>query len=119
MSNVPHGLAGLLLDLAAAKVELARHPGEPGRVRHRPADLPPDLAARLRLYRAAVAALLERGYLPEPGGEAAYVYHERLGIADELAMPTHAGSPAWLVAVGESIVAGEQYLRSKKYRGTV
>lgn len=53
----PHALdhAPLLLALGRAGIELAAH-GD--RLRHRPADLPPDLSARLRLHRAAVLGLL-------------------------------------------------------------
>ena len=38
-----------------------------------------------------------------PDTEAGYVYGERMGIGNGLGMPTHPGSPAWLVAVGESM----------------
>jgi hypothetical protein len=98
-----HELAPLLVDLGTAGIELATR-GD--RLRHRPATLPPGLSARLRLNCAAVVALLRAGYAPDAsgaGGEAVYVYGERLGIADGLGMPTHPGSPAWLVAVGESM----------------
>ena len=49
--------------------------------------------------------LLVDGYAPDPHGDtnAGYVLGERLGVADGLGMPTHPGSAAWLVAVGESI----------------
>jgi hypothetical protein len=53
------------------------------------------------LHRAAVRSLLVHGYAPA-GDDAGYVFGERLGVADELGMPTHVGSAAWLVAVGES-----------------
>jgi hypothetical protein len=36
------------------------------------------------------------------GADSAFVYGERMAIASELGMPTHTGSPAWLLAVGES-----------------
>jgi hypothetical protein len=98
----PHELAPLLLALGRAGIELAPHPTDAGRLRHRPADLPPDLAARLRINRAAVVGLLVDGYAPA-GDDAGYVLGERLGIADDLGMPTHPGSPAWLVAVGASM----------------
>jgi hypothetical protein len=104
----PAELASLLLALGRAGVELAPHPTDPARLRHRPADLPPDLSARLRLHRAAVVGLLAGGYAPDPHGgtDAGYVYGERLGVADDLGMPTHPGSAAWLAAVGESMGAG-------------
>ena len=95
-------LCRLFLDLAAARVEVAPHPERAGVVRHRPADLPPDLRERLRANREAVARLLAEGYAPDDP-EAAYRFHERLGVAEGLGMPTDPGSVAWLVAVGESI----------------
>lgn len=105
MNPHPHELAPLLLALGRAGIELAPHPTDAGRLRHRPADLPPDLSARLRLHRAAVLGLLVTGYAPDAHGDtdAEYIVGERLGVADELGMPTHPGSAAWLVAVGESI----------------
>jgi hypothetical protein len=95
-------LAPLLLALGLAGIELAPHPTEAARLRHRPADLPPDLSARLRIHRAAVLGLLVDGYAPA-GDDAGYVLGERLGVADGLTSPTHTGSPAWMVAVGESM----------------
>lgn len=105
MNPHPHELAPLLLALGRAGIELAPHPTDAGRLRHRPADLPPDLSARLRIHRAAVAGLLVDGYAPDPHGDtdAGYVLAERLGVADGLGLPTHPGSAAWLVAVGESM----------------
>ena len=99
----PHELAPLLLALGRAGIELAPHPTDAGRLRHRPADLPPDLSARLRLHRGAVLVLLAGGYAPDAHAaddDAGYVLGERLGVADGLGMPTHPGSAAWLVAVG-------------------
>jgi hypothetical protein len=95
-------LSRLFLDLAAARVEVAPHPERAGVVRHRPADLPPDLRERLRANREAVARLLAEGYAPDDP-EARHRFLERLGIGDDLGMPTHPGSVAWLVAVGESL----------------
>lgn len=105
MNPHPHELAPLLLALGRAGIELAPHPTLTDRVRHRPADLPPDLSARLRLHRAAVVRLLADGYAPDADGDTdpEYVLAERLGVADGLGMPTHPGAPAWLVAVGESM----------------
>lgn len=105
MNPNPHELAPLLLALGRAGIELAPHPTDAGRLRHRPADLPPDLSARLRIHRAAVAGLLVDGYAPA-GDDAGYVLGERLGVADGLGLPTHPGSAAWLVAVGESMGDG-------------
>ncbi|MBX3410387.1 MAG: hypothetical protein KF859_10945 [Phycisphaeraceae bacterium] len=100
-----HELAGLLADLGRAGIELAPHPTDTALIRHRPADLPSNLAARLRLHRGAVLGLLAGGYAPDPHGDAGYIYGERLGMAEELGLPTHPGAPAWLVAVGESMGA--------------
>jgi hypothetical protein len=114
--HAPAELALLLVALGRAGIELAPHPtdvGGAGRLRHRratpggwAADLPPDLSARLRTHRAAVLGLLVVGYAPA-GDDAGYVLAERLGVADGLGMPTHPGSAAWLVAVGESMHAGD------------
>lgn len=105
MNTQPPELAPLLLALGRAVIELAPHPTDVGRLRHRPADLPPDLSTQLRIHRAAVVGLLTNGHVPDPHGDtdAGYVLGERLGVADALGMPTHPGSPAWLVAVGESV----------------
>lgn len=97
-------IARLLLALGEAGVEIAVR-GD--RLLYRPATLTPDLAARLRTHKSAVLELLAAGdgYAPEADSdpEAAYVFNERLGIADDLNMPTHPGSPAWLIAAGESL----------------
>ena len=100
-------LPGLLVALGVAGIELGRHPSDPERLRHRPATLPPDLLEGLQRHRAAILALLDTidgkgGYAPARE-DAAIVYGERLGMADGLGMHTHPGSPAWLVAVGESM----------------
>ena len=100
--TILHELAALLLDVGSVGVELAAHPTDPARLRHRPAVLPTTLSARLRLHRGAVLRLLVVGYTPGDE-EAGYVLHERLGVADGLGMPTHPGSAAWMVAVGESM----------------
>ena len=105
MNPLHHELAPLLVALGVAGIELARHPTDPARLRHRPATLPPDLLERLRLHRGGVVRLLAGGYGPTGDMEADYVYGERIGIADDLGMATGPGSPAWLVAVGESIGA--------------
>lgn len=110
MNAHPHELAALLLALGRAGIELAPHPNDPTRLRHRPADLPPDLSARLRIHRATVVGLLVNGYAPA-GDEAEYVLGERLGIADGLGMPTHPGSAAWLVAVGRALGANDPIAR--------
>jgi hypothetical protein len=102
-----HELARVLIALGRGSVELAPHPTDPERLRHRPAALRPELADALRTHRAALIALLVVGYAPAPHGDpnTGYVWAERLGIADGLGLATHPGSPAWLVAVGESMWA--------------
>lgn len=107
MNPHPHELAPLLLALGRAGIELAPHPTDAARLRFKcpggPADLPPDLSARMRIHRAAVLGLLVVGYAPAGDTDAGYVLGERLGVADGLGMHTHPGSAAWLVAVGESM----------------
>ena len=102
-----NGLPRLLLDLGCAGVELATHQKAENRLKHRPAVLAADLSARLRMHKANILGLLARGsgYAPDPATdpEAAYILNERLGIADDSNMPTHPGSPAWLIAVGASM----------------
>jgi len=56
----PPDLSRLLDDLARAGVEVAPHPTNPDRLRFRPADVPPDLAERMRLHKAALLAYLGR-----------------------------------------------------------
>lgn len=95
----------LLVATGRAGIELAPHPGQVDRLRHCPVLIPPHLSARLRLHRAAVLDLLVNGYVVASGSEAEYILGERLGIAEGMRMPIHAGSAAWLVAVGESMGA--------------
>lgn len=103
MNSNSHELARLLAALGVAGVELAPHPTDPERLRHRPANPPTDLLTRLRLHRAAVRTLLMTGYAPAAHSDEGHVLVERLGMADEQGMPTHPGSAAWLVAVGEAM----------------
>ena len=103
MNPHPHELAALLLALGCAGIEVASNPTDSARLRHRPTDLPPDLSARLRVHKPTVLQLLANGYAPAIGTDAEYVFGERLGVADDLRLPTHPGSPAWLIAVGESL----------------
>jgi len=98
----PHELGPLLLALGRAGIELAPHPTDPTRLRHRPAVLPSDLVARVRVYKPELLAMLVMG-CASSGDDARYVSAERLGIADDLQKPTNIGSPAWLIAVGESL----------------
>lgn len=97
-----HGLSLLLVALGVTGAELARHPTEVRWLRYRPRSLEPKLLLQLRSFRSDVWELLAEGYVAG-GTEAAHVFHERLGIADELGLRTSPGSPAWLVAVGESL----------------
>lgn len=72
---------------------------------HRPADVPPGLAAALRLHRPTLLALLGWGDDPLAGwGEdARYIFSERLAIADGLGLDARPGSPAWATALGEAL----------------
>ncbi len=101
----PHELAVLLVAVGRSGIELAPHPTDPAKLRHRPADLPTELAALLRTHRAAVPEVLVVGAPSADDTNAVYVLGERLSVADQLGQPTHPGSAAWLVAVGESIGA--------------
>jgi hypothetical protein len=101
--DTPAQLARFLLELGMTGIELARHPADPARLRHRPAELPPHHSARLRLHRDAIRKLLEDGYAPADESEAEYVLGERLGVAADLGMATHLGSLAWLIAIGEAM----------------
>ena len=97
-----HELGEYLADLGAWGVELGTHPTHPEKIRHRPAFLPTALREGIETHRVAILALLANGCTPTDA-DAAYIYNERLGIADGLGMATHAGSTAWLIAVGESM----------------
>jgi len=104
MNPPPTELAATLLALGLAGVELAPHPNDAGLLLHRPAMLHPHLKDAVPRHRGVILGLLANGYTPT--GEAAYLYVERLGFADDLGMLTHVGSAAWLVAVGESLAEG-------------
>ncbi len=99
-------LRDLLLRLALSGVEVAPNPNDPERLRYRPAVLSTEQRDELRRHKPAVLALLRGEGVPGSDSEAAYILHERLGVAEELGMPTHPGSPAWLVAVGEAMGEG-------------
>lgn len=94
-------LARLLVAFGKSGIEMAPHPTDADRLRHRPAELPTNLSARLRMHKAAVLELLSGGYVPAQE-EAAIIFGERMAMAEGLGMPTHPGSTAWLVAVGEA-----------------
>ena len=55
------------------------------------------------MHRAAILGLLAGRYAPAGDTDVGYVLSERLGVADGLGMPTHPGSPAWLIAAGEAM----------------
>ncbi|MCH7632075.1 MAG: hypothetical protein IIB59_02580 [Planctomycetes bacterium] len=107
-------LAGLMVDLGRAGIELASG-GD--RVMFRPRDrVGPGLLTRIRRHRRALLANLgdpgQGEELPENGSgavvseavwEAAHVFFERLGVACELGLPVGIGSPAWLIAMGEAL----------------
>ncbi|MEQ9453830.1 MAG: hypothetical protein RLN76_04465 [Phycisphaeraceae bacterium] len=103
----PSVVAEFLLQLGQAGVELAIDPGNDARLRYRPSDLGADLRQQLSDHKPHLLALLRGEALPDEhdsNTEAGYVLGERLGIAEDLGMPVHPGSPAWLVAVGEALL---------------
>ena len=102
MSDPSAELAELLAALGVAGVEVALHPTDAARLRHRPSTLPDALAQEIRSYRSDILALLRTDHAPTCP-DARNLMFERLGIGDDLGMPTHSGSPAWLIAVGESM----------------
>ena len=91
----------LLLALGRAGIELAPHPTDAARLRHRPGELPPDLTEALRRHRGAIMGRLVGRYAPAGDTDAGYVLSKRLGVADGLGVATHPGSPNWLIAAGE------------------
>lgn len=99
--QAPDGGAEEVTTHLSHPAEPAPHPTDAGRPRHQLADLPPNLSASALLRSSPAPSLMVTEYTPAHDN-AAYVFDERLGVADELQMPTHPGSPAWLVAVGES-----------------
>jgi len=103
--NTHQQLGELLYDLGLWGIEIALHPTNAEKIRHRPAVLPSALREGIQTHRAAILTQLAHGYTPADA-DAAYIYNERLGIADGLGMATHTGSTAWLIAVAESIMHG-------------
>ena len=96
----------LLGELGRAGVEIALDPTDATKIRWRPSAIHAGLTARLRLHKAEILAVLKDGYEPRDD-DALDVLTERLGVADDLGMPTHVGSPAWLIAVSEAQAAVE------------
>jgi hypothetical protein len=98
----PHqSVPAAILKLGHSRVECARHPADPNILLHRPRTLSPDLSVALATCKPALLQLLATNFAPTP--DAADIFTERLAVADGLEMPTHPGSPAWLVAVGEAL----------------
>jgi len=95
-------IGDLFVKLGVAGVELAPHPTDPARLRYAPNSLPAELLDDLRQHREAILVVLRDDYVADDA-DAAYMLGERLGIADDLGMTTHRGSPSWLVAVGEAM----------------
>ena len=102
MNDPSAELAALLVALGVAGVEVALHPTDATRIRYRPLTLPDALAQEIRSHRSDILALLRTDHAPTDP-DAVYLMLERRGIGDDLGMPTHSGSPAWLIAVGESM----------------
>lgn len=104
-------LPELLLALGRAGVEVATGPdglsglvgpGVPVQLRFRPATLNPSLRAALGVHKQSMVGLLNGASVENIDSD---VLTERLGIAEDLKMPTHPGSPAWMVAHGEAMPA--------------
>ena len=91
-----------LVSLGKAGVEVAAHPSVPDRIRHRPVTLPESIVSGLRTHRTSILALLHEGIRPLDE-ESAFAFAERMAVADGLEMPTHPGSAAWSIAIGETI----------------
>ena len=104
MNDPSAELAALLVALGVAGVEVALHPTDATRIRYRPLTLPDALAQEIRSHRSDILALLRTDHAPTDP-DAVYLMLERLGIGDDLGMPTHIGSPAWMIAVGESMAS--------------
>ncbi|MCC6321082.1 MAG: hypothetical protein IT438_06545 [Phycisphaerales bacterium] len=95
-------LPELLIDLGRAGATLRdAYPGL-GFAPH--AELTLERAAAIAAHKTNLLILLAAGYVAsDPPDDAEYILGERLGVADRLGMPTHPGSAAWLVAIGESM----------------
>ncbi len=104
MSGPLRKLARLLVSLGQASAEVSAHPDDSAQLRYRPMSLPPDWLEALREHHEFILTTLADAGGSVPPGDS-YVLGERLGTADELGLPTHPGSAAWLIAVGESVGA--------------
>lgn len=107
----PHDLTDLVASLGRAGIGLDRHPDDPTILRFRPTGIDAALVDRIRGSKAALLRLLVEGVPIEPGSEAEAVVGERLGVADELGMPTTPGAPAWSIAVAEAMRCDSATLR--------
>lgn len=104
MSPTNADLAQLLIDLGRSGVTLGLTTDSHPKLRHKPARLDPEIVARLLLFKTHAFALLRLGY--GPADDAAQgAFDERLGVAAENGLPVDRGCPAWLIAVGESMLA--------------
>lgn len=72
------------------------------RVRYRPKRIAEAYRDGLVAFKPSITELLMCDYCPQHL-EAQYVMEERLGLAADCGMPTHLGSPAWLIAVGAAM----------------
>ncbi|MFN7022129.1 MAG: hypothetical protein ACK4WH_12485 [Phycisphaerales bacterium] len=96
-------LRELMIDLGRAGVTLRdAYPNVGASPRSR---LTPERAAAIAAHKTDLLILLAAGWVPAdpPEEDAEYALAERLGVADELGMPTNPGSAAWLVALGEAV----------------
>ena len=93
-------LAALLLNLGAAGVTLR---ADGNSVLHKPGVLPPGWTDGLAQHLTVIVAVLT-DWQPD-GEDEHYQFEERLGIASGQGMLTDAGTPAWLMAVGEVLAS--------------
>jgi len=108
-------LGCLAVDLGLAGVEVAPDPHHPDRIRHRPKPLPPDLIGWVRIHKAELLRLLRAETPFADDAEADEVFRERIATCKGEGMPTHVGSSAWLLAVGETLLV--MALRADAERG--
>lgn len=96
--NTPLDLASACLTLGKAGVHIALHSGS---LAFKLPATNSNLRTLLLRHRVSLEECLEGRSFWSP--DAADIFTERLAVADGLEMPTHPGSPAWLVAVGEAL----------------
>jgi hypothetical protein len=95
-------LRELLLELGTSGVVVRAINGRVGLTPRSWLNEPRSLA--MTIHKPALLTILISGFQAVVH-EAAYVFEERLGIADDLGLSTSIGSAAWLVAVGEAMHA--------------